>query len=127
MTVLGEHVAGKEHVRTKNFTRIDAPAQRQRIDGSEPTSHTLVKPHRVSISRICAVSEAAGAAAAFFHGASVKWTWLFQKPATTVLPVQSITRASGGIWISLARPTAAMTPADVTMMASEIGVASGEV
>ena len=26
----------------------------------------------------------------------MKWTWLFQKPATTVLPVQSITRASCG-------------------------------
>ena len=73
-------------------------------------SHTVVKPHRVSIACICAVSGAAGALAAFFHGASVKWTWLFQKPATMVLPVQSITRASGGIWISLARPTAVMTP-----------------
>ena len=45
---------------------------------------------------MCAVSGAAGALPAFFHTASVKWTWLFQKPATTVLPVQSMTRASDG-------------------------------
>ena len=67
-----------------------------------------------------------GALSAFLHTASVKWTWLFQKPATMVWPEQSITRASGGIWTSPARPTVVMTPADVTMMESEIGVASGE-
>ena len=37
-----------------------------------------------------------------------------------------ITRASGGIGTSLPRPTAVMTPADVTITASGIAVASGE-
>ena len=94
--------------------------------GLEPRLHTVVKPHCVSISCICEISGAAGALSAFLHTASVKWTWLFQKPATMVWPEQSITRASGGIWTSPARPTAVMTPADVTMTESEIGVASGE-
>src|SRR5207302_10506530 len=49
-----------------------------------------------------------------------------QKPATIVLPAQSITRASGGIWISLARPTALMAPPDMTTTASGSGAASGE-
>jgi hypothetical protein len=60
----------------------------------KPTSQTLVKRHRVSISCMCFSSEAAGAVAAFLHAASVKWIWLFQNPATMVLPVQSMTRAS---------------------------------
>src|SRR5215216_4191153 len=64
--------------------------------GSEPRSHTVVKPHLVSISRIGASSAAAGAEPAFFQTACVKWTWLFQKPATMVLPAQSMTRASDG-------------------------------
>ena len=94
--------------------------------GSEPISHTVVKPHRVSISCICAVSDAAGALAAFFHTASVKWTWLFQKPATMVLPAQSITRASDGICTSLRLPIGGDDAVDITTTASEIGAASGE-
>ncbi len=75
---------------------------------------------------MCAVSGAAGALPAFRHTASVKWTWLFQKPATTVLPVQSMTRASDGICTSLRLPIAAMTPLAVTTTASSSGAASGD-
>ena len=103
MAIPWKNAADEENIGPEDFVRIDAAAQRQRVAGSEPRSHTVVKPHRVSISCICAVSGAAGALPAFFHTASVKWTWLFQKPATMVLPVQSITRASGGIWTSPAR------------------------
>ena len=75
---------------------------------------------------MCAVSGAAGALAAFFHTASVKWTWLFQKPATMVLPAQSITRASGGNLHVAAAADAVMTPSDVTTTASASGAASGD-
>ena len=75
---------------------------------------------------MCAVSGAAGALPAFRHTASVKWTWLFQKPATTVLPAQSMTRASDGICTSLRLPIAAMTPLAVTTTASSSGAASGD-
>ena len=51
----------------------------------------------------------------------MKWTWLFQKPATTLFPVQSMTRASAGIWTSLRLPIAVMTPLDARTTASEIG------
>ena len=89
-------------------------------------SHTVVKPHRVSIACICSTSGAAGAEPALFHTSCVKWTWLFQKPATTVFPVQSMTRASDGIWTSLRLPIAVMTPLVVTTTASPSGVASGD-
>ena len=75
---------------------------------------------------MCAVSGAAGALPAFFHTASVKWTWLFQKPATMVLPAQSMTRAFDGTFTSLRPPIAAMTPLPVTTTASASGAASGD-
>jgi hypothetical protein len=75
---------------------------------------------------MCFSSVAAGALAAFLHGASVKWTWLFQKPATTVLPVQSMTLISAGIWTSLRLPIAVMTPLVTMMTASARGAASGD-
>jgi hypothetical protein len=42
--------------------------------------------------------------AALFHAGSVKWTWLFQNPATMVLPVQSMIRLPSGIRTSAALP-----------------------
>ena len=75
---------------------------------------------------MCAVSGAAGACRRFSMPLRVKWTWLFQKPATMVLPVQSMTRASGGIWTSLRLPIAVMTPSDATTTASASGAASGD-
>jgi hypothetical protein len=75
---------------------------------------------------MCASSTGAGAAAALRHTGSVKWTWLFQKPATTVLPVQSMTRASAGVGTSLRLPIAVMTPLVVTTTASVSGAASGD-
>ena len=118
MPVLGKDAAEQEYVGTEHFTGVDAAAQRQRVVRVGAQIPHGGKPHRVSISCMCAVSGAAGPFAALFHTACVKWTWLFQKPATTVLPVQSITRASGGIWTSLALPTALMTPLEVTTTAS---------
>src|SRR4029077_11308893 len=108
-----------------------SPALMRRRNGREssgldPRSHTVVKPHLVSISRIGASSAAVGVLAAFRHSACVKWTWLFQNPATTVLPVQSMTRASVGILTSLRLPIAVMTPLDVTTTASASGAASGD-
>src|SRR3954447_23992805 len=94
--------------------------------GSEPRSHTVVKPHLVSMSRIGASSADAGALAVFFQTASVKWTWLFQKPATTVLPAQSMTRASCGMLTALRLPIAAMTPLVAMTTAFASGAASGD-
>src|SRR5262249_30592857 len=92
--------------------------------GSEPRSQTLVKPQRVSISCILASSSAADAFAAFAHAGPVKCTWLFQKPATTALPAQSITRAPFGTCTASRAPTAEITPSDTTTTASTTGVAS---
>ena len=125
--VPGENAADEENIGTEDLVRIDAAAQRQGVRwGRSRDLHTVVKPHRVSISCICAVSGAAGALPAFLHTASVKWTWLFQKPATMVLPVQSMTRASGGICTSLRPPIGGDDAVDVTMTASASGVASGD-
>jgi hypothetical protein len=76
---------------------------------------------------MCAVIGAAGAVPACCQTACVKCTWLFQKPATMVLPVQSITRAPPGICTSLALPTALTTPSVATTTAFASGAASGEV
>ena len=110
--------------------RISPASMRRRsgteFAGLEPMSQTVVKPQRVSMSCMCFSSGAAGPPAALFHTGSVKWTWLFQKPATMALPAQSMTRASFGTCTSLRGPIAVMTPSDATTTASRIGAAVGE-
>ncbi len=55
----------------------------------------------------------------------MKCAWLFQNPAVTVAPAQSITVASGGTRTSPRRPTSVMRPLRRTTTPSAIGIASG--
>src|SRR5208282_1714536 len=96
------------------------------LRGSEPRSQTVVKPQLVSISHMWFRSAAAGALAALFQAGSVRWTWLFQKPATMVFPAQSMTRVPFGILTSERLPTAVMIPPEVRTTASLKGAAVGE-
>src|SRR5437667_2228194 len=48
------------------------------------------------MARSAAASDSAGAVSAARKSAPVKWTWLFQKPAVTVPPEQSMILAPGG-------------------------------
>jgi len=56
----------------------------------EPVSNTLVNPYAVKASRSCRSSSVGGIASASAHIRSKKWTWLFQRPAVTAQPEQSI-------------------------------------
>jgi hypothetical protein len=59
-------------------------------------STTWTTPYDVSMARSAAASDSEGAVFAARKTAPVKWTWLFQKPAVTVPPEQSMTRAPAG-------------------------------
>ena len=61
-------------------------------------------------------------AAACAHFLSKKWTWLLQKPASTVRPAQLSTSVLGGTVAPLA---AATLPPSMKTMPSWIGSASG--
>ena len=95
------------------------------LPGSEPVSRTRTTPYDVSIARRPSVRRAAGAVAAPDHTGCVKWTWLFQKPAVIVAPVQSSTSAFGGTRTLSRPPTAVMAPSRRTTTPSEIAGASG--
>jgi len=56
----------------------------------------------------------------------VKWTWLFQKPAVTVPPEQSMTRAFGGTWTAPRGPTAVMRASSTRTTPSGIAAARGD-
>ena len=94
---------------------------------SEPVSSARTTPYDVSIPRSAVVRRSAGAVAAPLQVGWMKCTWLFQNPAVTVPPAQSITVASGGTRTSARRPTAVMTSLRRTTTPSGIGIASGAV
>jgi hypothetical protein len=73
-------------------------------------------------SAICA----AGTVAAFAKTGWVKWTWLFQKPASTVAPPQSRTFAAAGMDTPDRGPTATIVAPSIRTTPSTIGAASGE-
>src|SRR5215471_20142928 len=56
----------------------------------------------------------------------MKCTWVFQNPLVMVVPVQSITAASGGTETFARDPTAVMMPWLMRTTPSPIGGASGE-
>jgi len=92
--------------------------------GNDPVSKTNAKPYCSSIASSAAWSTG-GAEEASLHFGSVKWTWLFQNAASTVRPVQSTTRASGGTCTTPRGPTAVMMPWRKTTVASSSGGRSG--
>ena len=120
---------------------IASPVERMRGPGTSPdstrsrirrvfshidqVSYTLVKPWRVSISSSGRASSAAGSVPASAHFRWRKWTWLFQNPATTVSPAQSITSACRGGRRADRRPTAAIRPRSINTTASRIGASVG--
>src|SRR5207253_2020869 len=68
----------------------------------------------------------AGAVAGSAHTGCVKCTWLFQKPAVTVPPAQSITVAPGGTRTSARAPTAVIVAPSTRTTPSGITAASGD-
>jgi len=87
---------------------------------------TVVKPKRFSMSAIAAVSPAAGVCPASANLASVKCTWLFWKPATTMPPSQATSRFAPPAGMSFAGPAAAIFPSTTRSAASSMGGASGD-
>ena len=92
----------------------------------EAVSTTVVKPKRFSMSVIAAASSGASFAAASANFASVKWTWLFWKPAVTVPPSQPASRRAPRSGMSFAGPAAAIFPSTIRIAASSMGAASGD-
>src|SRR5215813_4014997 len=74
----------------------------------------------------CCVSCEPEIEGAFSHLGSIKWTWLFQKPAVSVNPAQSILIRSSGILILPSSPRATILPARITTAPLLIGFSDGE-
>ncbi len=73
--------------RAAKLAALDPLAQRQLLPGTPAMSNAAVKPQRVSIRCSAASRIAAGLDAASRRSGTIRCTWLFQNPATTVLPV----------------------------------------
>src|SRR5437763_3638605 len=93
---------------------------------SDPVSTTWTTPYDVSMARSAAASDSEGSVFTARKAAPVKWTWLFQKPAVTVLPEQSMTRAFGGTWTAPRGPTAVMRASSTRTTPSGIAAACGD-
>src|SRR5438552_9740088 len=87
---------------------------------------TWTTPYDVSMARSAAASDSAGAVSAARKSAPVKWTWLFQKPAVTVPPEQSMILARGGTRTAPRAPTAVMVASSMRTTPSGITATSGD-
>src|SRR5437763_8241825 len=93
---------------------------------SDPVSTTWTTPYDVSMARSAAATDSEGRVVTARKAAPVKWTWLFQKPAVTVPPEQSMTRAFGGTWTTPRGPTAVMRASSTRTTPSGIAAACGD-
>ena len=122
-------LADGENARTGDFAGSDAAADGIVLSSTEAISKTVVKPQRVSICSSCEESLPAERFSAWSRPWVKMWTWLFQKPAVTTRPLQSMmvtARAKRGGLVVPPGPTAVMRPSWMRIIPFSMGESVGE-